>query len=265
MTIDRIVLLTVGWEDLPKSVSVHGASGAERLREPTPAVLVGDSEGWILLDTGFNTALVRDVALRRRFYPDADYVPILPDEDEPLLSALDRVGVALDDVRAVALSHLHADHAGGLKHFAGRVPVHLQRRELEFGLSPRAEADTAFRVDFDDPRIDWRLAEGDAQVASGVTAVATPGHTPGHQSFVVELSDRVGGGGYVFAFDAADLRDNIERELAIGSFVDVTPEDTVTQIRRLKAIAAERGFALVPGHDPVVWPQLSRELGARFG
>lgn len=40
MSIDRIVLLNVGWEDLPKSISVHGASGIERLRRPTPAVLL---------------------------------------------------------------------------------------------------------------------------------------------------------------------------------------------------------------------------------
>ena len=33
----RIVLLTLGWEDLPKSVSVEGASEQERLREPVPA------------------------------------------------------------------------------------------------------------------------------------------------------------------------------------------------------------------------------------
>ena len=38
-------------------------------------------------------------------------------------------------IQAVAVSHLHNDHAGGLKHFAGRVPVHIQRAELDYGMS----------------------------------------------------------------------------------------------------------------------------------
>lgn len=163
----------------------------------------------------------------------------------------------MDSIHAVAVSHLHADHAGGLKHFAGRVPVHVQRAELAYGLSgqPEVERHSIFRVDFDDPRIDWQQADGDVEIAPGVTAVLTAGHTPGHQSFVVDLAD---GGGFVFAFDAADLTENIEHERAIGASIGVDPARTVEPIRRLKSIAAERGYELVPGHDPVVWPELMR-------
>jgi N-acyl homoserine lactone hydrolase len=171
------------------------------------------------------------------------------------------------EVALVALSHLHLDHVGGLKLFDGRVPVHAQRRELEYGLSPGPdpERNGIFRIDFDDPRVQWRLADGDTEIAPGVHAVSTPGHTPGHQSFLVELDDSVGGGGFVFAFDAADLTENIEDERAIGSYIGVAPEETLEPIRRLKALAAQRGFRLVPGHDPVVWPALTAELAERFG
>ena len=69
----------------------------------------------------------------------------------------------------------------------------------------------------------------------------------------------------MFAFDAADLTENIEHELAIGGYIGVPPEETVEPIRRLKALAAAKGYELVPGHDPVVWPQLTRHLHERFG
>jgi glyoxylase-like metal-dependent hydrolase (beta-lactamase superfamily II) len=258
----RIVLLTLGWEELPKSVSVHGAPVGERLREPVPGVLLECDGGWLLLDTGFNTALIRDPALRRRFHPGPGYRPVLPGPGEPLEEALAGAGIDLADVHAVAVSHLHNDHAGGLKHFAGRVPVHVQGAELAYGLSghPEPEAHSIYRIDFDDPRIDWRRAEGDVEIAPGVTAVLTAGHTPGHQSFVVDLA---GGGGFVFAFDAADLTENIEHERAIGGFIGVTAEETIEPIRRLKRIAAERGYRLVPGHDPQVWPALTAELAGR--
>jgi glyoxylase-like metal-dependent hydrolase (beta-lactamase superfamily II) len=121
------------------------------------------------------------------------------------------------------------------------------------------------RVDYDDPGIDWKLADGEAEIAPGVSVVPTYGHTPGHQSFVVTLDDAVGGGGFVFAFDAADLTENIEQELPIGGVVDIDPMETVEPIRRLKKLAAEKDYVLVPGHDPVVWPRLTGEFAARFG
>jgi N-acyl homoserine lactone hydrolase len=261
----RIVPLTLGWEDLPKAVSVEGASGTEMLREPVPGVLLECDGGWLLLDTGFNTALIRDPALRERYHGDPLVQPVLPGPGEPLAEALAGAGIDLAGVHAVAVSHLHNDHAGGLKHFAGRVPVHIQRAELDYGLSGDAgpdgpESHGIYRADFDDPRIDWRAAEGDTEIAPGVTAVLTAGHTPGHQSFVVSLDESVGGGGFVFAFDAADLTENVEREVAVGGRIGAPPEVSVAQIRKLKRIAADRGYRLVPGHDPVAWPALTAEL-----
>jgi glyoxylase-like metal-dependent hydrolase (beta-lactamase superfamily II) len=263
----RIILLTLGWEELPKSVSVYGSSPELRMREPVPGVLLQTDGGWVLLDTGFNTALIRDPALRRRYFPSVEYQPVLPGPGEPIEESLADIGVDIDDIHLVGLSHLHVDHAGGLKLFAGKVPVHAQRREVEYGLSnhPEPESNAIFRVNFDDPNIDWHLADGEAEIAPGVTAVPTYGHTPGHQSFVVELDESVGGGGYVFAFDAADLTENIEGELAIGGFIGVEPEETIEPIRRLKKLAGDKGYPLIPGHDPHVWPEMTRHFHERFG
>ncbi len=266
----RIIPLTFGWEDLPKSISVHGADPAIRLREPVPGILCQVDGGWLLLDTGFNDPLVRDPWLHRRFHGANHGIEAIlpPVEGDSLAATFELVGVDRDDVVAVAVSHLHNDHAGGLRHFTGRVPVHCQRRDLEYGLQghPDPEHHGMFRIDFDDPSIDWRLADGEVEIVPGVVAVPTYGHTPGHQSFVVTLSDRLAGEvgvtGFVFAFDAADLQENIDDELAVGGFVGCHPEDTIEPIRRLKAIAAETGYRLVPGHDPDVWPKLTAELGA---
>jgi glyoxylase-like metal-dependent hydrolase (beta-lactamase superfamily II) len=154
-----------------------------------------------------------------------------------------------------------------LKLFAGQVPVHVQRSELEYGLSdqPDPEEHAIYRIDFDDPAHKWSLADGDTEVAPGVTAILTAGHTPGHQSFMVELDESLGGGGYVFAFDAADLTENIEHELPVGGTVHVHPSETIEPIRRLKALAAEKGYRMIPGHDPVVWPALTAEFAEQFG
>lgn len=260
----RVIPLTLGWEDLPKSVSVYGADPAVRLREPVPAVLLEVDGGWLLLDTGLNPALVRDPVLFARFHGGAVSAILPPGAGDPLLEAVEEVGLALEDVTAVALSHLHNDHSGGVRHFAGRdVAVHVQRRELDYGLGaphPEPERHGIFRVDFDDPRLSWQVADGDIEIAPGVTAILTAGHTPGHQSFVVDLE---GGGGLVLAFDAADLQENIDEEKPVGGSVGVHPTATLEPLLRLKALAAEKGYRLVPGHDPVVWPEFTRLMRGR--
>jgi N-acyl homoserine lactone hydrolase len=264
VSVRRVIPLTLGWEELPKSVSVLGADPSMRLVEPVPAVLLEVDGGWVLLDTGLNPALIRDPVLFSRFH-GGPVKAILPAGDsDPLLAAVEEVGLALEQVSLVAVSHLHNDHAGGLRHFAGRsVPIHVQKRELDYGFHaphPEAERHAIFRVDFDDPRLDWQVADGDVEIAPGVTAVLTAGHTPGHQSFVIDLAD---GGGLVLAFDAADLQENIDDELPVGFSVGVPPASTLEPLLRLKAIAREKGYRLVPGHDPDVWPAFTTEMRDR--
>jgi N-acyl homoserine lactone hydrolase len=260
-SVRRVIPLIVGWERLPKCYSIHEDPSGLTLVEPVPAVLLDTDDGWTLLDTGINTALIRDRPLYERLHGrNHEIVPILPDvEGEPLQHALAAHGLELADVSRIYLSHLHNDHAGGLRLFDRSVPVWVQRAELDYGLAehPFPERHGMFRIDYDDPDIDWRLLDGDTELALGITALLTPGHTPGHQSFVIDMPD---GDGYVFAFDAGDLTESFERELAVGGFVHCQAEDTIGPIRRLKTIAAERGYRLIPGHDPEVWPELLRTL-----
>jgi glyoxylase-like metal-dependent hydrolase (beta-lactamase superfamily II) len=260
-SVRRLIPLHLGWERLPKAYSVHGDDSGLQLVEPVPAVLLDTEEGWTLLDTGMNTALIRDAALFERLHGrNNEIVPILPSGDgEPLQRALAAHGVELSDIARIHLSHLHNDHAGGLRLFDRSVPVCVQRRELEYGLSdhPFPERHGMFRIDYDDPDIAWQLIDGDVQLAPGITAVFTPGHTPGHQSFVIDLPR---GEGYVLAFDAADLTENLDRELPPGGFVHCRAEDALASLLRLKHIAAETGYPIVPGHDPYVWPALIEML-----
>jgi N-acyl homoserine lactone hydrolase len=262
----RVLPLTFGWEHIPRRTSmplVPEAEGRVFLREPVPGLLLETEDGYVLLDTGFNGALVRDRAFYHRFWGRRTTKLELSGPGDPLEDAFAHVGVDPRDVVAVAVSHLHNDHVGGLRHFAGRAPVHLQRKELEAAVADplAAERNAMFRIDFDDPRIEWRLADGDVEIAPGVTALLTAGHTPGHQSFLVELDRSAGGGGYVFAFDAADLQENLDRDEPVSAAFGGDPRSTLPAIHRLKAIAAERGLRLIPGHDPDVWPRFTRELG----
>lgn len=268
----RVVPMVFGWEHCPVWLSMPLLDDPRRdtiYRAPVPGLLLEVDGGWLLVDSGFNAPLVRDPALYGRLWGSGPITVELagPADRDPLEVAFEVAGVDPRDVVGVCISHFHNDHSGGLRHFAGRCPVYVQRAEYDAGMGHdpgTLEASAMFRIDWDDRRIDWRILDGDAEIAPGVTAILTAGHTPGHQSFLVDLDPSVRDGhaeaGYVFACDAADLQENLDDEQPVGA-LGRPPEVTVEGIRRLKSLAAHRGYRVIPGHDPVVWPAFADELG----
>jgi len=102
------------------------------------------------------------------------------------------------DVVAVVNTHLHFDHCGGNRLFAG-VPIHVQVRELA---DARTEDDYTIPawVDFDGAT--YVEHEGEAEVVPGVRLLPTPGHTRGHQAVLVDTPDGlvVLGGDVAYSF-----------------------------------------------------------------
>ena len=229
--------LVLGHEYAPRSVSLEdGDETVQRL--PVTAALVETEIGTILLETGLSPEL-RDPDEAARFYGERPPEPAVPDP-------LDGVELA-----AAAVSHLHVDHTGGL----WRAPfAFVQRRELEFGM--RAGPEHGYRrADYAD--VDWRVLDGDAELAPGVRAIFSPGHTPGHMSYLVE--DR-----WLLAVDAIELQENLDRDVPVGSSAD--PADAPLRREshdRLKAIAAQTGATIVPGHDPGTWERLATRPARR--
>src|SRR5204862_837446 len=124
-----------------------------------------------------------------------------------------------DGVRAIVNSHLHFDHCGQNRAFPG-VPIHVQQAELDLAL--RQGHTIVEWVDFPDAR--YEAVEGDREIVEGVSVLATPGHTPGHQSVTV----RTGDGLVLIVSQAAQDA----RSIAKGP--------AATSIMRPRAINAER-------------------------
>jgi glyoxylase-like metal-dependent hydrolase (beta-lactamase superfamily II) len=104
-----------------------------------------------------------------------------------IVAAVEAAGYGSDEVTHVVITHMHGDHVGGLT--GGDGPTFANARhvtgQVEYDHWSGAGGETftgkiqplAERFEF--------IADGDS-VASGVTAMMTPGHTPGHMSYMLE-------------------------------------------------------------------------------
>ncbi len=174
------------WEDLDPLDERRG----ETVYVPYFVYVVVHPEGVVLFDSGVHPGLAEDPAGRMGTGAEGLVLKVGPEDRIERLLA--RIGMVPGDVDLVIQSHLHFDHAGGLYAFA-ETPVMVQRSELRFAEDPTAaQRDIYVAEDFAGVT-DWRLLDGDEDVFGDgrLNVIATPGHTPGHQSLLVRLRDRV--------------------------------------------------------------------------
>jgi N-acyl homoserine lactone hydrolase len=138
---------------------------------PVHAWLIWHPDGIVLVDTGIG----RENPLINEWYR-----PVVT----PLLVGLDSFGVALREIDAVVLSHLHFDHCG--QQALLDAPTYVQAVEYEAAQTPGYTVPEWADI----PQERLRLVDGEEEILDGIRLLPTPGHTPGHQSVVVEGADR---------------------------------------------------------------------------
>jgi N-acyl homoserine lactone hydrolase len=160
-------------EVLPMELGTFAFPGDELpgLHGVVMGYLVRHSGGLLLFDTGFGFG---NAELDERYHPQA----------VPIADALGSIGVELGEIDAVANCHLHADHAGQNWTFPA-VPIYVQAAEWE--IAHTTDHTILEWIDFDGS--DYRQVRGDYRLSDDVTLLATPGHTPGHQSLAVNTRD----------------------------------------------------------------------------
>jgi glyoxylase-like metal-dependent hydrolase (beta-lactamase superfamily II) len=118
-----------------------------------------------------------------------------------LLTNLKASGYRPEQVDEIYITHMHGDHVGGLsadgKPVFPNAIVRAAQQEADFWLS-KAHMDAAPQDRKDgfqgamsmlNPYVaagKFKPFNGDTELVSGIRAVASPGHTPGHTVYVVE-------------------------------------------------------------------------------
>lgn len=180
-------------------------------------------------------------------------------------------GYKPDDIAIVIDTHLHFDHAGGntYRDERGEVRLSFPRARYvvqggEYHYATHTNERTAasyfarnFVPVFEAGRFDF--VEGERQIVSGITAVPTPGHTPFHQSVLLES----GGARAIVLADLVPTAAHLPLAWIMG--YDVEPLVTLETKRRILARALAEEWQLFFGHDPTVsWAKLGHD-GKNYG
>jgi len=237
----KLYIILCGYEIIRKSGCIRGEQPNIILAVPICCYLLDTEHGFVLFDTGLDSANLADSAASRARYVNATFPspPVVLPEHE-VLPQLAAIGVAPEQITQIILSHAHGDHTGHLRAFPN-ARVTIQRLEYE-----AAMADTKRRnySEYGGKDLNWNIVDGDITLMDGIDLVLTRGHQPGHQSAVVRVPNS---GTHILIGDVADLLENFDREV-LGSSMD--DDDALASIRRLKDIARAENGRLVPLHDP---------------
>ncbi len=277
--VEGVVLLprTTGWFHADLKHMVAGAP-SEKVRIPIPFYVIRHPQGVVLFDSGLGENFREQID---GWWAHRLFQLLLPyefEKSEAAVHQLERMGLGPESVRFLVISHLHLDHAGGLRDFpkativvsraewgnadVGRWLARLRgvvkeqlegARErlliIENGDDGPVKALEPFETGFD--------LFGDGYLL----VLPTPGHTPGHQSLLVTLGS---GKRVLLTGDAVWVRENYLKPAPKGWFVRHLEEDaepTWETTLKIREFAEKHPDVLIiPGHDPRVWEELPDEI-----
>ncbi|HEV8690311.1 MAG TPA: MBL fold metallo-hydrolase [Ideonella sp.] len=237
VTLESNILTGVKPAHVQELLKAAHATGA--LHTSVNAFLVKTGDKLVLVDTGAGTF----------FGPSLN----------KLQASLKAAGYMPDQVTDILITHLHADHVGGLVNGETIVfpnaTVHADKRELGYWLdaakmeaAPK-EAQGFFKMAqaaLGPYQKAGKVApfEGEVPLAPGIKSWPTPGHTPGHSFYVLESK----GQKIVFWGDLMHFEEVQFPEPPITVAFDV--DSKAARAQRLKAFAdaARQGYLVAPAH-----------------
>ncbi len=183
-----------------------------------------------------------------------------------LEDGLREIGVEPRDISIVINTHLHFDHAGGNTKLGADGSVEIsfpnaryfvRRGEYDYALHPNERTAASY---FDRNYLPveaagkLELVARGRDIVKGIRVVPTPGHTPGHQSVLIES----GGERAFFLGDIVPTHAHLPLPWIMG--YDVEPLVTLETKRRILKQALDEEWLLVFEHDAkVAWGRVEHD------
>jgi N-acyl homoserine lactone hydrolase len=228
-----------------ESVWTPGENVGRSIEFSSTCWLIKHGSDWLLWDTGVPEATLNDP----RGWSTLPSL-IVYHLDKSLVEQLAEIGLKPGDIGRVALSHTHGDHIGNVGLFPDSTIV-MQRAEYTWIHSPDgANANVnqlmaLARTLLGRPK-NLQLLDGDSDVFGdgSVTLIATPGHTPGHQSLLLHL----GNSGFILlSGDVAHSEENFTKDIVPS--LNTNKVESVASMEKVRQLLKVYNAKFFINHD----------------
>lgn len=164
--------------------------------------------------------------------------------NDSVTNQLASIGMKVDDIDFIALSHTHFDHTGHANVFAGSTWL-VQQAEYDFITSEETQKNNADNYNAIKELQNTKKFSGDFDVFGDGSVVikSMPGHTPGHQVLYLDMPEH---GPLLLSGDLYHFYENREHKRVPSFNFDV--DQTKASMAAFEAFAEEKGAKVYIQH-----------------
>ena len=241
----KISVLYLGRMEFPKFRLVQWEDEEEMIKSPAVALLIQHPTlGNILYDTGncheHETLYTPDMLHN---YPVVECISVK--------EALAAKGLTPDDIDQIIISHLHFDHAAGLKDFVGTKAIknvlvsEADLKEAWFSVTT-GNGGAYIRSLFDVEGIQFQTINQDTWLAEDFGLFVQKSHTPGVIGLILKTEKS---GTILTTSDTIYTRDSYDQGIPPGGTINKTTDEFFDNLERVKKMEKELDAQLLFGHD----------------
>jgi N-acyl homoserine lactone hydrolase len=212
---------------------------------PDHCYLIHHTQGWFLWDTGVDDSVAKLPNHELVLHEWGPGTGPIWGKPITLAAQLEQIHVKPSDIKLMAVSHSHPDHAGNIEMFLNTTLL-VQRVEYEWAGS--RQDTVAFNK-----KHPVKLIDGDYDIFGdgSLVLLSTPGHTPGHQSLLVRLPKT---GPVILSGDVAHFETSFEHRYVPSN--NWSKQASLQSMDKIAAIMLKEHAQLWINHDQ---PQSDRQ------
>ena len=251
------------WKIIPLKLATMQLTKAARIAKCGVAANIGEvSEipciAWLLKEQETGRMILVDAGPSKNPERDSRYHnPVTRTLGQQIGECLKNQGVRMEDIREIILTHLHWDHAYGVKEFPW-ADVYVQRKELQYSIAPFTVHQACYELnDKENPPFyfsfyhQFKILHGDMEFAPGVRLITLPGHSPGSQGVLVDTEK----GKCLIAGDLFNSMENFYEDIPTG--VNTSLYDCARSFAKVRELG---DVMILPGHDDRVFEILVKDV-----
>ncbi|GAA0361299.1 MBL fold metallo-hydrolase [Bacillus horti] len=276
----KLTIMNAGFCKTKRSHLIKGADSTDISIPALFFLIEHPVHGNILFDTGYSTRYF-EATKNFPFSLMNKMTPVQITEKENAISQLLEMNVTARQIQTVILSHLHADHAGGIADFNDST-IYIDKKEWRYGrqsklkllingylkhLFENINPSSVKLLDFEDSEYSYGpfLRTIDLFKDNTIILVPLPGHSIGQFGLLLNISNQER---YFLIADSVYLKANYQKNKGgsilsrIAHYNRKQYESNFPMLKQLEMM--NPNLIIIPSHDPDMYKQYINDTKVRL-